>query len=79
MKNTTFCLYINDLNPDFQNFDFFLTSYNPFKCLHYKVKVGNILTSLICCNIHDIKLTLKSHLCQVLPKGFLSNAYLKSK
>ena len=26
-----FGLYINNLNPDFQNFDFFLPSYNPFK------------------------------------------------
>ena len=28
-----FCLYINNFNPDFQNFDFFLPSYNPFKVI----------------------------------------------
>ena len=35
-KKFSFCLYINDFNPDFQNFDFFLPSYNPFKNIFSK-------------------------------------------
>ena len=30
-----FCLYINNFNPDFHNFDFFLPSHNPFNSPKY--------------------------------------------
>ena len=33
IKNAYFSLYINNLNPDFQNFNFFLQSYNPFNVI----------------------------------------------
>ena len=31
VRNASFFLYINNLTKDFQNFDMFLPSYNPFK------------------------------------------------